>query len=422
MVALPLQHSFSLAFGEFHCLPRVLVRLTGMSERGVAEGIGEAAIDFPFVPYDLWDVYWNLRRIDPRTREYSSFYDGPFPPLPLSKDEYQLLLQYPASLAAFTAASDDLWGNANNVSLKDLFPTNRIGRPMVSIGFSTTSALIERVESLIRVGMFPKIKLGQGIETDVALVKAAVSVSTPKSLAADCNAAYTPSEAFDFFERLEADVPRWKEKFIMMEQPLVAHADLSVCEALYTQLASYGWDGNLIADEAVTDIESAKKYHARKWLINYKLQKMGGMREAFRIAAMTDMSPGMIGGTFPTAIGRAYDIVCAATIPLVTPLPSDAWEPSTNWFSGNTHLIEEQFVIDGDAYTHPFPGVGMGITPRNEAIERFLIPDPRGEYAAIRSGKSGKYIRIMLRSGKSYSDLYYERSGKDAVWNIDDVE
>jgi L-alanine-DL-glutamate epimerase-like enolase superfamily enzyme len=63
MFALQLKEPFRFAYGTFHEVPRVLIRLE--TEDG-AVGYGEAAIDFPFAAYDMFDIYIALSELGGR--------------------------------------------------------------------------------------------------------------------------------------------------------------------------------------------------------------------------------------------------------------------------------------------------------------------------------------------------------------------
>ena len=56
MFAVGLRRPFRVAFGEFRTLDRVIVTL----ETHGTKGLGEAAIEFPFAPYDAWDTFHAL--------------------------------------------------------------------------------------------------------------------------------------------------------------------------------------------------------------------------------------------------------------------------------------------------------------------------------------------------------------------------
>lgn len=422
MLAIDLPHPFPLAFGSLHHLPRVLVRLSGELKGKTYEGVGEASIDFPFVSYDMWDVYACLKKIKLSDRVYLSF-SSAVPVFLLYDDEVALLRRFPAALTALTMACDDLWGKAHHVSLNALTNVRSEGQIMQSIPFATRENLMARVRNVLRACEVPKIKLGQGIGNDVATLRAIVNirrVRTSKTplLSADFNGKYSRDEFMSFMDEAAHHHLSF-DSFLTLEQPLAPSEGFDrFGEVQKTFTERFSWEGKFVADESVTTKEDAIACVKRGLCVNYKMQKIGGMCEAIAIADATGQAPGMVGGTFPTAIGRAYDLWAVASLSCAT-LPSDAWEPSTDWFFHNKHLVQELFLSGGLGCTKVFSGYGFGVTPDWKKIEPFILHDPRREYNAIRSGKSGNRLRIDLNNNMSYPELYRAKSGKDPMWNME---
>lgn len=438
LLAIDLDSPFSLGFGVLHHLPRVLVRCIGEHAGRSYEGVGEASIDFPFVDYDLWDVFWHLQRVQLAGREYPRI-DAPqlvdenrrrrrngmlpeLPPQVLTEEECCTLMQCPAALTALTMACDDLWGRAFNVPLTALTTGPTCGVPMISIGFAEPATITKNARAIIDRGGIPKVKLGRDFQNDLRSLAAISGAAQADGalrprLSADFNAAYGVKETMKLCRAALAggiDL----NIFITMEQPLAAGADQRAMAELRRRFSEeLHWHGELVADESVVTVQDAQRAVRAGWRINYKMQKIGGIRQAMRIAQATRSSIGMVGGTFPTAIGRSYDLWAASALPH-TRLPSDAWEPSTDWFSGPRHLICEMFTVDAVGQTVPFQGAGLGITVEWERVKRFLVADPHAEYTAIRTRGRGSSIVIDLKGATPYPELYMQKTGRDPGWNL----
>lgn len=420
MLGIPLDQPFSLAFGELHTLPRVIVTMAGTYNNRTAVGIGEASIDFPFVSYDMWDVYHALSSLQLVGRTYSRHSWRNQPPLIVTRDEESALLHFPAALTALSMANDDLWSRVHSIDLSS-HTFRQSGYPMKSIGYKDPDDVISDCISHLRNGFVPKVKLGSSFEYDLELL---VRISRHDEirkviagLSADFNAAYSYSEAVNLFYSVQKQGGTL-DPFITLEQPLHTQAtDEELLSIVGFLEQTFEWSGNVIADEPIISVADAMRYARCGWLINYKMQRIGGYREALKIEAATNGICGMVGGTFPTAIGRSYDLWSVAALGCAT-LPSDAWDPSTDWFSGSKHLIHEPFIIDAENRTHVFQGLGFGISPNMDKIRAFEIADPKSEYSKIRKGGSGDIIRIILREGESYQDLYARLSGRNPFWNL----
>jgi len=424
MIALDFQEPVNLSFLQFRTIPRVLFRLLGERDGHDYEGIGEASIDFPFVNYDLWDVFWCLSQLSLDGISYPNGYAGSspsLPPLPFSVEQLKLLSSYPSALAALTMASDDLWGRAYGESLTAMTKAMPKGPTSWSIGFcETLDALRGEIWKAWNRDAVPKIKLGKSIRDDLEVCRYLGNLSFldgggNKKLSADFNGAYTMDELLHYLATLDEGVI---DLFSFLEQPLKKDEDRQHYVHLPKLLQNrYNWGGALVADESVITQEDAVELAQMDWRINYKMQKIGGLRRGLLIQDRTNHTAGMVGGTLPTAVGRAYDLWAGASLSSCL-LPSDAWMPSTEWFDGERHLIVEEFSVDAQNRALPFQGPGLGITPDWDKIKRHIIPDAKATYRAIRTDKQARYIDFRLRDGLSYYDCYRALAGADPLWNL----
>jgi L-alanine-DL-glutamate epimerase-like enolase superfamily enzyme len=289
---------------------------------------------------------------------------------------------------------------------------------MCSIGYGNLDEVRKQCERLLTRRAVPKIKLGKSIEYDIACLKLGALLPVGTQLSADFNAAYTTEE---FFGLLQTCVQEHVtlQPFVTLEQPLMVNEPWECFDQIRQKLFNdCNWSGHLVADESVVTEDDAARCHAAGWAVNYKLQKIGGLRQAYRLAQATSFGLGMVGGTFPTAVGRAYDIWASSCMPWAS-LPSDGWEPATDWFTGNHHLITETFNVRPDGATAVFTEPGLGVTLNADKVSRFEISDPRSEYAALRLGQPTSRLAIVLKSGLTYGEEYRRLSGgRDPSWNL----
>lgn len=425
MLAINLERPFPLGFGTLESLPRVLLQIKALDEGKIVEGVGEASIDFPFADYDAWDIYWALSSLD---------LVGNHIPENIADVKTRLLdtrsgghNPFPAACAALNMALDDLQGKIEGKSVLDLYSQKRAsGKALVSIGFQEdTALLLTEVDGIFQKGYIPKPKVGQGLETDIKTIRevAKHSLECGVPFALDFNATYEPEE-FRKLAFLLRSAGVDLSRLIILEQPTSTQSGVLGLASAKKSLEEYGYHLPVMADESFVTLEDAIECVNAGLSLNFKIHKVGGLFRAREIekAIVRDSAKAqpknMIGGTFPTAIGRVYDQQSAAILETTT-LPGDGWEPSTDWFTGEKHIINEQFTFDPQKQEFlPIKGNGLGITPNWQKIKRFEVENPREEYRKIRSGKSGDKLRIDLKPGQDYSTEYRKRSGRPADWNL----
>lgn len=422
LLGISLERPFPLGFGSLQHLPRVLYHLTAIEGDQKISGIGEASIDFPFSTYDAWDIYWALTQIDLIGR---------------SLEEREKILtdrgirgktleSFPAAFTALNMAVDDLTGHWQEKPVVDLYGQRRnSGRALASISFQDNTAfLIEEIEGKIKQGFIPKPKVGQGIEKDLNVITAVAKLSQEKGFpfVLDFNAQYQPEE----FESLVTWLKRNRvclDRLIFLEQPTLEKAGIQGLVFARQTLENAGYLIPIMADESFVRVEDALLCCQEGIALNFKLHKVGGIWRAREIEkAMTqqagNLPRAMVGGTFPTAIGRTYDQQGAAVLE-TTELPGDGWEPATDWFKGEKHLIKEEFGFDKKKGEFvPMSGPGLGIEPKWDNIAKHRIDNPKEEYRLIRTDRQGRRLNIELKPGKTYSLVYRERTGRDPDWNL----
>lgn len=405
MIAIDLQEGFRLSFGTLKTLPRVIYRLNSKGKTG----IGEASIDFPFSNYDMWDIYNSLQSLDLNIINQT-----------LEKS-YQIaresLKEFPSALCAFDMALDDLIGKIENKNIFQLHQKSRKnGKALMSFGY--TDKNIETVKQIISKGYIPKPKVGQGIEKDIKTIIEIdrLSAILKSTYILDFNGAYTNEE----YKTLIKEIFKQNKmnQCIIIEQPTKKQEGISSISD--SKIYTYQFNKNIkfVADESFITYEDAINCSKKGILLNYKIQKVGGIRIAKEIEDIVKKYKlsAMVGGTFPTAIGRTYDQQCACILKSTT-LPSDGFLPSQEYFNGNKNIINEYPLIN-DKGVHPIEGDGLGININENKLSPFKIINPEKEYYAIRFREEGNQIKIILNKNQNYGNLYQQLSGKSPMWNM----
>lgn len=420
MIGVALEKPFELGFGTLETLPRVLYVVSAMEDKRTISGIGEASIDFPFSSYDAWDIYYALSNLNLAGRALDR--DA----LLRDKDiKEEVLRAAPAAYTAFNMAIDDLAGKLSGKSVLDMYPQKRKGgKAIASISYKEDIAiLIAECEGQFRKGFIPKPKVGRGIEEDAQTIQAVAQFSQDKDIpfVLDFNATYEPEE-------FEALLKKLKKKgcnlsnLLFLEQPTTEACGVSGLISAKNTAQGLGFGITIMADESFVNMAQAIACAQNGIALNFKIHKVGGIYESLEIekALLKDRIAlrNMVGGTFPTAIGRTYDQQAAAILN-TTSLPGDGWEPSTDWFKNEKHLIDQQFPVDEISQTFlPIKGPGLGTTINWHNVNMHRIDDPQGEYRKVRAGEKGTALKITIKNGDSYRKKYKERSGKDINWNL----
>lgn len=421
-LGIPLEKPFPLGFGTLQYLPRVLYQVSALDRDKIVTGIGEASIDFPFTTYDSYDVYWALSQLELMGKEVGDREKILTDPGIRQK----LLSDFPAAFTALNMAIDDLYGKVAGISVLDLYGQKReSGKALASISFQNeTALLIAEISGKFEQGFIPKPKVGRGISEDLVTISAVSSFCTEKRIpfVLDFNAHYYPEEFEKLIRLLKVNgVDLYQLLFI--EQPTIEEAGIDGLVFSRRVLTEINPSTIVMADESFVTMENAIECSRKGIALNFKLHKVGGLFYAREIEKAIlkqngQLSLGMVGGTFPTAIGRTYDQQGAATLE-TTSLPGDGWEPATDWFKGKKHLIKEEFPFDPYKKEFiPIRGMGIGVEPDWSKIEIHKIDYPKEEYHKIRSDQNGEHIHIELNPGQSYSSSYKKRTGRDPGWNL----
>lgn len=424
LLGIELEKPFPLGFGTLSHLPRVLFQIRAIENGQTVEGIGEASIDFPFSHYDAFDIYHALSQLKLEDQDLNDRERL------LCSEELRnsLLFKTPAAFTALNMALDDALGKTQGKNLMDFYGRRRSSaRALASIGFQENALLVvNETQERFRQGYIPKPKVGKGLEDDLRTLTALDQSANRDNFTyvLDFNAQYSVEE----IERLLLQL---RQKGILLNQALFIEQPtreedgiegLVSFKQLFSQIM--GRDITVIADESFVTLDDAIACAQGGIDLNFKIHKVGGLyyareieKKLLRLSLLPKNS--MVGGTFPTAIGRVYDQQSASVLES-TNMPGDGLEPSTDWFTGEKHLVNEEFEQpSSDGRFAPKTGAGLGATPNWEHISQFVIDDPVEEYRQIRTGKPGKKIDVQLKPGQKYGTIYEEKSGKKPDWNLD---
>ncbi|KKQ74425.1 MAG: hypothetical protein US96_C0032G0004 [Candidatus Woesebacteria bacterium GW2011_GWB1_38_5b] len=415
MLAIDLPSPFPLGFGTLSSLPRVFFVLTIESSNGEFRSIGEASIDFPFSHYDAWDVYHSLSLLGLEGKSANEREQL------LAEPQFKDLMVFPAAFAALNMALDDAYGRLNHISIPDIYGIVRVnGMPLESIPHQPDQEKFHTaIDSAINRGRLPKMKGGLGLKVDLERLQMTteIAVSLGIQFAVDFNAVYTV-EQFEELVQVLAQVKNIQNRVLFFEQPTLAEIGIDGLQQATRILQANGLSIYVMADESFVSQSDAQICQKHGILLNYKIQKVGGILVALEIEKALGQTslPSMVGGTFPTAIGRTWDQQALCVLSSAS-LPSDGWQPSTDWFDGNKHFISERFQAS-DNKSKAFLGHGLGITVLWDVLERYKIEHPAMEYQAIRNNQTGKQLEIQLKPGHTYSELYQRLSRRQVDWNL----
>lgn len=422
-LVLPLASGFELSFGTFRALARVIVRIVAESKNNRFIGLGEAAIDFPFSPYDAYDVLHAL--------ETAAIEDSLVSDCSEALDElahrFDALASCPAALCALNQAFDDIEGQVRGVGAVDLYgPVRPFARSMQSIGITSgPSELLDQIILVLAAEHTPKPKVGAGLERDAETI--AVTEAFARRVGfrymLDFNGAYSPDDIGSLLDALAAS-DHLPKHAIAFEQPSRADLGTDALAEVRDALRSYRLDCKVIADESFLNGDDAMTCAEEGIGLNYKIQKVGGILRARAIErrvarAVGSAPPCMVGGTFPTALGRTYDKVAARVLASAT-LPADGWLPATSYFSGDRDLSAADDAIQrGSAIVNAGRRhhAGIGFSLHEERLRKWAVHDFRALFAAVRAGRSNVQPLIDLR-GQRYADLYARRAHRPITWNL----
>ncbi len=314
-IAMPLVHFFETSFGRTTHRRIILVEV---SSQGVS-GWGEVTCgENPFYNEEWTDAAWMIVRdyVAPRLLGFklaSAADTG-------ARSEH--IRGHYMARGGVEAAVWDLEARMKGVPLWDhigggWFKEIACG---VSIGIqNSVPDLLKTIEKEVAAG-YQRIKIKIKPGWDVEVVRAVRETFPSIRLMADANSAYTL-----------ADVDRLKEldgfHLMMIEQPL-AHDEIMDHAVLQSELHT-----PICLDECIRTVHHAEQAIRLQacGIINIKLGRVGGFREALRIhdLAQAHSIPVWCGGMLESGVGRAHNIALS-TLPNFV-LPGDVSASKRYW-------------------------------------------------------------------------------------------
>ncbi|MBL8819145.1 MAG: muconate cycloisomerase [Planctomyces sp.] len=227
-------------------------------------------------------------------------------------------------------------------------------RNRFSLGAYTPEVSAERTAKLVAAGFTTiKVKVGTGVEQDIARVRAVRKVIGPDlTLTVDANGGWTEEEARECLTQLE------DQRIELVEQPL--------CRGNYTGLRKLRKDLGIriLADESCFDEIEARELILQECCDAITLYpgKQGGIRRACRMAALAEQH------SIPCTIGSnlEWDIAAAAMMHFIVAsqnvqvesIPGDCLGPSYHEFS----IVTDPLRIEGPFTTiSSAPGLGINV-------------------------------------------------------------
>ncbi|MHC5252246.1 o-succinylbenzoate synthase [Listeria kieliensis] len=260
--------------------------------------------------------------------------------------------------SSIESACYDLFAKRQKISLAHFIGAQRkeisVG---VSIGIQKNERLlVEKVHAYVSAG-YNRVKVKIKPGADFSYLKAIRDEFPELPILADANSAY---EEKDLNELLKLD---WLN-ITMIEQPFGVR-DLWLHAKLQDKLEKVA----VCLDENIRSLEDVKQAHAfgSCRAINLKMARVGGLREALRIAEFCKQT-GMIvwcGGMLEAGVGRAYNVALAARNEFQFPGDISA---TSRYFKQD--IVRHNFeLVDGKICVPE--GLGIGVEIDEQALKRF---------------------------------------------------
>jgi len=365
LLKLPLVHFFETSFGRIHEKHFIIVRVEGGGAAGYGECVAEQD---PYYSAETNDTVWHIIAGFVAPRVLGTAFSHPrevFPALRAIRGHHM-------AKAAVEMAAWDLYARQRGEPLARALggSRDRIASG-VSIGIQDSlDDLAAKVETELAAGYRRiKIKIKPGWDVDaVAMIRRRFG-SIP--LMVDANAAYTLADA-DHLARLDAF------DLMMIEQPL-DYDDIADHAALQRRLKT-----PICLDESIHSIAAAREAIASGAcrIVNIKPGRVGGFTESIRLHDLCAQHgiPVWHGGMLESGIGRAANIHLS-TLPNFS-LPGDI-AGSKRYF--NPDLIDPPIEVAADGTIAVPDGPGLGVTIREERVERATLRRAKFEAGSFKS-------------------------------------
>jgi L-alanine-DL-glutamate epimerase-like enolase superfamily enzyme len=263
-VSLPLADDFTISRGTQETAENVVVRL---SDEGGMTGHGAAA---PSPHYG--ETVDTVEAVLPALVEEVESVGDPHAVERIERRMHDRVRKNPAARAAVSIALHDLAAKRLGVPLYRLWGLDAEACPPTSftIGLDSVDRVREKTEDAVDAG-YPVLKLKLGTDHDAALLEAVREAAPDATLRVDANEAWTPREAVEK-SRLLAD-----HDVEFVEQPVPAE---------HPEGLRYVYERSAVpvaVDESVETLADVPQVADCCDVVNLKLMKCGGLREARRM-------------------------------------------------------------------------------------------------------------------------------------------
>ncbi|WP_129113017.1 dipeptide epimerase [Halegenticoccus tardaugens] len=263
-VSLPLADAFTISRGTQEVAENVVVRIT---DEGGMTGVGAAA---PSNHYG--ETADTVEAVLPSLLSVVEEVGDPHALARIERRMRETVADNPAARTAVSAALHDLAAKRLGVPLYRLWGLDADECPPTSftIGLDATERVREKTEEAVEAG-YPVLKIKLGTDRDEELIAAVREAAPDATIRVDANEAWTPREAVRMCDVLaEYDVE-------FVEQPVPAENPEGL-KFVYERSAL-----PVAADESCLTLPDVPAVADRVDIVNLKLMKCGGLREATRM-------------------------------------------------------------------------------------------------------------------------------------------
>ncbi len=352
-VRLMMKYAFETSFGVEQ-LKRAL--LVSVHSEGLV-GVGEVSCgETPGYNHEATDTAWVVLREFIVPAVLGQDYASPADFQPVSK---RVRGNY-FTKGALEMALWDLFAKAADQPLWKYIGGTKTDLPVgLSVGIRKSPEELKAFVTEQAALGYRRIKLKIAPGRDLQFVQAAREALGPDmALTVDANSAYSLQD----IEHLKA-LDQYGLEYI--EQPL-HYDDIVDHAAVARQLKT-----PICLDEPIHLADDVRKAHqlGSGKVINLKLGRVGGFLESKKIAEFcgaNDMGL-WCGGMMETGVGRAHN-VALQTLSAFNSASDTA--PSARYWDED--IVEPEITMD-DGYTHPLPGIGIGVSLRHDRIEKLTF-------------------------------------------------
>ena len=257
----------------------------------------------------------------------------------------------PSACCALDIALHDLKAKAANIPVKDLFGNYRKEIPIsFTVVIGSVEESIKSAEKYIELGAkVLKVKLGVDPDEDVDRIRALRQAFGDEiKITGDANEGYSVDQAIDTLNQIH----RYNIEFV--EQPVPAYDIMGLKDVRDAV------EVPIMADEAAQSLEDVKNIlqHEAADMINIKLMKCGGLRNAAKIAYLTENAgiPCQLGCMIETGVAITAGTHIAIALENMKYADLD----------GHTFLIQDivmnhQITRDGLNTISGRPGLGIDV-------------------------------------------------------------